>query len=300
MKQYSKQYEDVYSSPLKLKKCILSDITTDIGLNSHEYIDAMKKMMWKFEMDLFDNLVLYLWLMRRFHYKGAQKIKYFGNGYIIEGAFGTFMKHYVGTDKSAFNGKALYRILSYIKEFFPNLENENPFEKKMEYPFKYVGLSYLGVVYQMKDRMDFLNYAEENKMRYSEFLDYMINYVYCANEESNKNLYKWTFYSFNFPYIRVFAEDKNKHHDITMPKKYEQLSRIRTNRNREAKEARRRAGKAIREKRNAEKERISAISKWHIDQRKLEQERDEASRVLRMERRKKRKSNKEKIKTSNL
>lgn len=227
MKKYKRKYETVYSNPLKLKKCILSEVTTDIGLNAYEYMNAMKKMIHRFEMNIFDNLVKYVWLTRRFYYKGEQRLKYFGNGHSIDGAFGVFMKHYIGTDRGAITGRSIYKVLTYLKDFFPDMDKQNPFEKKMEFPYKHIGLSYLCIVYQMDDRLEFLDYAEKNKLKYTEFLDYMINYVYCANEESDKEIYRWSFYKFNLPFVNVRAKDKIKKKDATISKKYEAFTKKR-------------------------------------------------------------------------
>lgn len=231
MREFHKKFEDVYSNPLKLKKCDLSQITTDIGLNVYEYIDSMKKMMRHFEMNLFDNLVKYVWLTRRFYYKGEQRLKYFQNGHSLDGAFGVFMKHHIGTDKAVFNGKSIYKVLTYFKDFFPDMDKKNPFEEKMEFPYKHIGLSYLCVVYQMDDRLEFLDYAEKNKMRYTEFLDYMINYMYCVNEENDKEIYKWSFVSFNLPFVNVLAKNKIKSKDATISKKYESITKKRRKKN---------------------------------------------------------------------
>lgn len=227
MKTYEKQYEDVYSNPLKLKKCLLSEVTTDIGLNAHEYISSMKKFIWKFEMDLFDNLVKYFWLSRRFYYKGEQRLRYFGNGHSIDSAYGVLLKHYVGTSRVMFTGKSIYKVLTYLKEFYPDLDKRNPFEEKIEYPFKHIGLSYLTVVHQMDDRMDFLNYAEKHKLRYTEFLDYMINHVYSANAESDKPIYIWSYLNFNLPVVSVISKNKHGRVDATMSKEDEEYTKQR-------------------------------------------------------------------------
>jgi len=225
MKKYEKKYEDVYSDPLKLKKCDLSQITTDIGLDVNEYMESMKKMVQRFEMDLFDNLVKYVWLARRFHYKGERRAKYFQNGHSLDSAFGVFMKHYIGTDKAVFSGRSIYKIITYFQEFFPNLDEINPFEEKVSFPYKNIGLSYLAVVYQMDDRLEFLNYAEMHKLKYTEFVDYVINYIYSANEEAGKDIYILAFCTFNMPYVQVQAKKNYTRRDRTVKKKYEKRGR---------------------------------------------------------------------------
>ena len=203
MEKKEKRYEDVYSNKLKLKKCKLKSVSTDIGLTSQQYLNKMKKMVSSYEETIFDNLVKYNWLTRHFHYRGFQRKYYRLNGFGLDAAFGVFMKHYVGTDKILFSGRGIAKIISYFDDFFPDFYNRDPFKEKLAYPFKYVSVSYLAVVYQMKNRMEFLNYAEKHKMIYTEFLDYIINYVYCVNEDAGREVYSWDYVTFNMPYVKV-------------------------------------------------------------------------------------------------
>ena len=47
----------------------------------------------------------------------------------------------------------------------------------------------LVLVYQMDERMDLLKKAEEGKMTYYEFLDFILNYTFCVNDEAGKTIY---------------------------------------------------------------------------------------------------------------
>ena len=206
MKQYEKKYEDVYTSELKLKKCDINKVTTDIGLDANEYIKIMKESVWGFEKTIFDNLVKYHWLTRRFCYDGVNRERYRRNGFHLDGAFGTFMKHYIGIDKASFSNKDAYKITTYFYDLFPDFDISNPFKDKMVYPYKHIGLSYLYLIYQIEDRMELLKYAEDTKMGYSKFMDYIINYIFCYNEEAGEEKYVWVYK--NTPYIRTNSSKK--------------------------------------------------------------------------------------------
>lgn len=210
IRKHKKKYEDVYSNKKKLEKCNFKLVSTDIGLSADQYLMKMRKTVRRSEISFFDNLVKYSWLVRHFHYRKIHRSNYRQNGFILDSAFGIFMKHYVGTDKILFSGRGIARVLSYVDEFFPNFQNEDPFKKKFIYPFKHIGLGYLIVVFEMKNRMEFLKYAEKHKLRYTEFLDYVINYIYCMNENSDKAIYFWKYTAFNMPFVKVIDKKFKK------------------------------------------------------------------------------------------
>jgi len=201
MKQYEKKYEDVYSSKLKLKKCNIDMVTTDFGLDAEEYAELMKKNVHMFEKTIFDNLVKYHWLSRRFCYGGTNRERYRRNGYFLDSAFGVFMKHYVNTDKRSFSNNSCYKLTTYFYDFFPDFDVMDPFKEEMVYPYKNIGLSYLYLVYQMDERLELLEYAEKTKIRFTNFLDYIINYINCYNEETGEEKYVWVHQ--NQPYVRT-------------------------------------------------------------------------------------------------
>jgi len=204
MKNYEKRYEDFYTKPARVAKCDLSLITTDIGLDVNEYTDLLKKNIFLFEKTVFDNMVKYIWLVRKFHYRGQKRDKTYRNGHGIDRAFGIFMRHYIGTDRASFGDRMFSRLVTYLYDIFPHFDVMNPFEEEMVYPYKNIGISFLSFVYQMPERMELLKYAEEKNLRYSEFVDYVINYVYCHNEMMD--IPDFIFVDRNPPYIRYNKE----------------------------------------------------------------------------------------------
>jgi hypothetical protein len=62
---------------------------------------------------------------------------------------------------------------------------DSPFENPDYYKFPYKNISpdFLILVWRMKERLALLKIADEKKMTYAVFMDYVINYIYCYNEE---------------------------------------------------------------------------------------------------------------------
>lgn len=211
IKKYPKTYEDVHTSERSLKRCKLDKVGTDIGLSADDYCKLIKKTFLDFQGMVFDNLVKTIWLMKRFCYDGIPRKMMRGNGW-IDFTFGVFMRHHAGVENRLITRDHVYsKIVSYFEDFFPDFDALNPFEQKFEYPYKNVSFEYLIVVYQMEERLEFLQEAEDKKMGYTEFLDYIINYINCYNEEVGSDYYIFV-YSHSFvPYVRVKDYNWNKH-----------------------------------------------------------------------------------------
>lgn len=202
-KNYPRKYEFVFSGDEILeKKCKIDNVSSFENNPSSidKYICLLKTNMSKMEQDYFSNLVKVAWLFDRFKYCGHRRIMKLtfpnvgGNGTKIEMAFGTFIRNYIGFDNRFFLGSHMPArvIMSYFEDFFPNYYIGDPFKEKYEYPFKYMNLGCLYLVYRMDERMDLLKYGEEHKMNYATFTDYVLNYTKCYNEEHGEK-YVFTF-----------------------------------------------------------------------------------------------------------
>jgi len=189
MKIYPKTYEDVFSSERSLKKCKLDKITTDIGMGLDEYTDLFKKSFKSFEVKSFNELVKLAWLMRRFCYYGNNRNRMNSNGVPTDRAFSIFIRNYVGYSHSDI--KLFYPIISYFDDFFPYFDTRNPFKENLKYPFKYIGFGHLSMVHQMDERMELLKMADKKRMTYAKFVDYVINYLYCLNDEMGEEIYRF-------------------------------------------------------------------------------------------------------------
>lgn len=206
MKHYEREYERVFSgTELVNKKCNLNKVSPKgEGVESTaEYVNVFADTLNSFEMSIFDHLVKYIWLVRKFTYDGRHRSKPSRNGIELDRAFGVFVRSHVGYDNRFFlAGTAPFgKISTYFDSLFPNFDLGNPFEENYEYPYTTVTLSHMLFVYQMEERMELLQYAEDKKMGYTEFMDYVLNYISCLNAEQGDK-YLFVFSHVFMPYIK--------------------------------------------------------------------------------------------------
>lgn len=90
-------------------------------------------------------------------------------------------------------GVFLRALSSYVFHFFPRefFLDHDPFvdSKYFVYPFKHVHSEFLVFVYDMEERFELLQMAEEQKWSLAYFMDWVINYAYSFNLEYGKDVY---------------------------------------------------------------------------------------------------------------
>lgn len=203
-KKYPKTYENVFTSKRTLNKCKIEKVSCDVNWDTPAYCEKVKKAVAMFEVDLFDHLVKIFWLVRRFCYGGINRGARRWNGVYLDSAFGVFMRSHVGIESRMIMWDHVYsKIGTYLDDFFPDFDVRNPFSEKLEYPFKCMSLECLVVVYKMAERLELLKEGEHQKMSYTQFLDYVINYLNCYNDEVGYKHYTFTLSHVYMPYVRV-------------------------------------------------------------------------------------------------
>lgn len=210
MKKYAKIYEDVFTVPFcqgnKMQKCKIEQVSAaDMPLD--RYMLQLKETLQEFDLFLFDYIVKIFWLFRQFRYKGRQRLTK-RNGFFLDVAFACFMRQYIGYDQRfVTRSDFISRIASYLDDFFPDFNITNPFKIKIKYPYQYVSLPCLVVVRLMDERLDILAEAEKQQMRYTNFLDYVINYINCYNEDHKILKYFFGKTRNSMPYIGINSID---------------------------------------------------------------------------------------------
>jgi len=208
MKDYPKKYEDVFTSQRTLKKCKVEDVGVDDKFNTggtNEYINLLQSTFSGYQKMLFDYWVKMTWLIRRFCYKDVHRNRFHGaNNHWLDGAYGIFMRKVVGFDNRFLTRSSFYSpIAGYFEELFPDFDTSNPFKSEYKYPYQYMILENLFLVYQMPERLELLEYGEKHKMSYLDFQDYIINYINCANEEVEDDIYSFYFcHRIGVPYVK--------------------------------------------------------------------------------------------------
>jgi len=208
MKNYKKKYENVFTSDKSLNKCKINKVSTDNDMDVNAYCELLNNSCRKFEVDLFNNFVKVNWLMRRFCYKGMPRQKTRWNGFALDSAFGVFMHKYINVEHKIVTRNFIFpRLATYFEDFFPGFDARDPFKEKMEYPYKHITLAFLLLIHRMPERVELLEYAEKKKMKYIEFLDFIINYISCYNDEIGRDHYFFgTSHAF-MPDIRIHKKN---------------------------------------------------------------------------------------------
>lgn len=80
----------------------------------------------------------------------------------------------------------------YLNDWFPKILVSNPFTtpEDYEFPYKHVTLEFLFVVHMMHQKYELLQIAEDRKMTYMNFVNYVINHALCYNDDHNCKRYK--------------------------------------------------------------------------------------------------------------
>jgi hypothetical protein len=118
------------------------------------------------------------------------------NSRVLTNAFTKFLRRNIGNDIQIITkGKFFNKLeLYYFNQFFPDFEEENPFDNPDLYafPYKNISMEFLLVVYQLEDRFELLKEADKRNMSYAVFLDYILNHTLSENELLGYNRYELT------------------------------------------------------------------------------------------------------------
>lgn len=195
MQNHPKTYEDVFSKDHEknIARLNLDAISiSDFGLDEYTYL--FQNFLTDFYSGLFLSCVKLSWLRRKFTYHGYKTIlPMYKNPRSLNDAFVKFMRRHIGHDLQIITkGRYFSNIESYFDEMFPGFEEGNPFENPdyYKFPFSNITMEYLGVVYQLDDRLGLLKKADEKKMSFAKFLDYVINHVYSENDVLGRQRYE--------------------------------------------------------------------------------------------------------------
>jgi hypothetical protein len=79
----------------------------------------------------------------------------------------------------------------YFDHFYPEFEEENPFENPDYYAFPYKNITpdFLIFVYQMNARFDLLKQADEAAMTFAEFGDFVLDFIFIENDRLGRKKY---------------------------------------------------------------------------------------------------------------
>ena len=148
-----------------------------------EYRNKFRSFLEEYSLRKWDETVKLKWLINNFLYKGKKEtIPMKGGTSAI--VFNVWIRESVGINYDFLSNNFTHRSLAtYFKELFPNFKKDNPFTcpQKFSYPFRYITVDFLMFVYQIPERMELLKIAEEKKMSFNEFADYVLDYIGKCN-----------------------------------------------------------------------------------------------------------------------
>ncbi len=206
-KNYEREYEYVFSDEEKIKqKCDINKVGVHLNNPGSEavYSKLLQETFGSLHDEVFNHMVKITWLIRRFTYNGVRRKEHKANGMYLDKAYAVYMRDYIGYDNKMFIGRysCISRVMSYVDDFYINFDDISPFEHEYKYPYKYMKFEFISLVYMMEERMELLDYCEKKQMKYSEFLDYVINYIGCYNNEHGET-YAFLFNIGSLPYIKI-------------------------------------------------------------------------------------------------
>jgi len=216
MKQYLKTYENVFSTDrpksgslkLNLEKVKVGEMELD------EYVDLFRTFLTGSYIRIFDDAVRLSWLRRKFsYYNHPTVLPMHKNFPILNSAFVKLLRRNVGKDiQIVTRSKSFAKLETYFNDLFPGFDEGNPFENPdyYKFPFRNISVDFLLVVHQLDDRMALLKIADDRKMSYAVFMDYVINHVYSANEELGRQRYEIVHNDRHFPFTIKDTDKKLK------------------------------------------------------------------------------------------
>ena len=194
LKQYPKTYENMFSSDatgLGHQKFDLN-LVSIAGMKLDKYLSLSKQSVTSFYSMAFDESVRFAWLRRKFIWQGEKTVAQNKNSPNLCLAFSKFVRRNLGMETQLITRNILFQAIEpYLDEMFPGFEDGNPFENPEYYkfPFKNISIDFLPIVSRLDDRMELLRYADEQKMTYAVFADYMLNRIGSINKELGREKY---------------------------------------------------------------------------------------------------------------
>jgi len=191
-KEYPKVYENVFTSEGCLAKFSPIEMQTDYPEGPVAYMAKFKSWFREFDLTLWKIATEYYWLQCKFMKDNIKKFKHGRVNMRQDAAYATFIKHYIGNSYQLLTSTFIFsKIVTYFGDFFGHVEDSNPFTNPDFYKFPYerISLAHMALVYQMDERLELLKIAENKGMSYYEFMDFVINYINCVNDERQQKVF---------------------------------------------------------------------------------------------------------------
>jgi len=199
MIHHKKIYEDIYSTdrvdPTGKKYRLPIEKVSCEDMDLESYTDVTRAFFKSFYDDMFLGFVRASWLRKKFRYEGKKAKIPAMNGNIRHfTVFTKFLRRIIGHDMQIITKSYTYPKLEthYFDQLFPEFMDRNPFDDPDYYrfPYKFISLEYLMLIYQLDDRLELLEFADEKEMTFAEFMDFIVNHILAENERLGEYRYE--------------------------------------------------------------------------------------------------------------
>lgn len=157
-------------------------------LKRDEFIDYVEQFSRETSIQIFSISLKNYWLSNSVRYSNGEKMVNKGRGINV---INKVIKDIAGRDTSWLKWLDTRWLQTYFLEFFPRMLRDDIFKNsdKYKFPYENIGLEHLLIVHQMPQRLDLLDMAEKEKMKYSDFLNYVVNFALCHNEAMKRRIF---------------------------------------------------------------------------------------------------------------
>lgn len=187
---YPHTYEKMFVTDKELSRIKPGSIDVTPFESINEYEQAMSDLFFGFQEQIWLTAVKFLWLRRSYYYNFKTPAGGLLGESAQQGSFNTFMRLVGGFEPLHAPKIYYFRLVeAYLDDIYPSFSDYNPFEYEYEFPFEKITIDHLHIVQSMTERMELLDYADEQGMSYANFGDFCINYAMHVNEEAGKTVY---------------------------------------------------------------------------------------------------------------
>jgi hypothetical protein len=148
------------------------------------YAKDMRDLVLRMDSQSFTDVLTFLWLRRKFGYMEEGVDSYDESGaknLAPVRMFAYFTRAWSGvTPKSSMNGAAFVLLRSYVSRLWGDMEfyfHSNPVRTPPANPFPNLHLGFYDAVLDADECLSLLKKANQDRMTYHQFLDYLINWV---------------------------------------------------------------------------------------------------------------------------